>query len=197
MSESPSFVVPPAQGQQQQDTTVPRFYIKPVQNNFRSEQEGRPIFEDMEYVEIAIPGDMRAVVDRRVKPEDKARWPKYYEAFKANQEFFGEGLPLTEWSGVTRSQVEELRFFKIRTVEQLAAIDDANLAALGHGGRTLRSQAQAFLESAKGGEPAAKLIADGAAKDEKIKALEEEVSQMKAQLATLMKKDGANGPARD
>ena len=43
----------------------------------------------------------------RVKPEDKARWPNQYAAFKAEREQVADGYPLEMWSGVDRAQVED------------------------------------------------------------------------------------------
>ncbi|WP_395443572.1 hypothetical protein [Caulobacter sp. UC70_42] len=106
------------------DNARPRFYSKPVKNNFRSESEGRPVFEDKEFVEILVPGDRKTVVDTLVKDEHKRRWPREYAAFKAGQEVPVEGTPLEEWPQITRSQVEELKFAHIRTVEQLASLPD-------------------------------------------------------------------------
>lgn len=186
MSDVPAFITP-VQGQQT-DNTVPRFHIKAVQNNFRTEQEGRPIFEDFEYVEIWIPGDQRSVVDRRVKPDDRARWPNHYAAFKAEKEYIGEGLPLAEWSAVTRSQVEEMKHFKIFTVEQLANLSDAQLqGSFAIGGTALREQARAYVATAAGQAPTAKLIADGLAKDATITELKEQMTAMQAQIAALAK----------
>ena len=59
MSDEPDFVV---RDRNAADPAFARFYLKPVKNEFRSEAENRPIFEDLEYVEITLPGDRRSIV---------------------------------------------------------------------------------------------------------------------------------------
>lgn len=138
-------------GADKNDNARPRFYSKPVKNNFRSETEGRPVFEDKEFVEILVPGDRKTVVDTLVKEEHKRRWPREYAAFKAGQEVPVEGTPLEEWPQISRSQVEELKFAHIRTVEQLASLpDDALNRSVSMGGFALREKAQRHLEALKG-----------------------------------------------
>jgi len=60
-----------------------------------------------------------------------------------------EGTPLTEWTGITRSQAEELKFWNIRTVEQLAACSDQNTQNF-KGLATLKQSAQQYLDAASG-----------------------------------------------
>lgn len=151
------------------DNARPRFYIKSVKNNFRTETEGRPVFEDKEFVEILVPGDRKTVVDTLVKEEHKRRWPREYAAFKAGQEIPIEGTPLEEWPQITRSQVEELKFAHIRTIEQLAGLpDDALNRSVSMGGFALREKAQRHLEALKGSSQTEALAAESARKDEII-----------------------------
>jgi hypothetical protein len=172
---------------QEQDNTIPRFYIKAVQHNFRSQQEGRPIFEDKEYVQIIIPGDNRSEVDRQVQEQDKDRWPEAYRKFKEDGEQATDGTPLEQWPAVSVSQVAELKAKKIRTVEQLAGITDGQLNNLGLGARQLRDRAKAFLEAAAGNAPLdAALLREAK--------LQEEIDALKAQVASIISaKDQSNG----
>jgi hypothetical protein len=178
MSDQPNFVMPAAAGAP--DASFARFYLKPVQNNFRTEQEGRPIFEDKEYVEISFPGDRRSIVDRLVKAEDRTRWPQQYKAFKEDLEQVGEGLPLSEWAAMTRSQVEEYKFFRVRTLEQMAGISDGVLSDMPMGTRELRDQAQRWLAAAAGAQPTAALAAEVSRKDDRIVELEAQLAEARA-----------------
>ena len=72
----------------------PRFYMRPVQNKFKSKEEGRAIFEDIEYVEVIIAGDKNNKPHFKVTDEHKQRWPKQYEKFKAGQEQIPDGTRL-------------------------------------------------------------------------------------------------------
>lgn len=132
---------------------IPMFYTEPVHMEFLSKQLGKPRYEDRDFVKIIIPGDRRSMVVEPVNEDHKARWPKEYEAFKAGKELPLEGTPLANWpnSAITRSRVEELAYFNIRTVEQMADVTDAHLQNLGMGAYELRAVARKFLETARTG----------------------------------------------
>ena len=109
------------------DKLLVKFYIKARPDKGKTLEEGRPMFKDVEYIDIRIPGS-RDGVGRRATDDDKARFPLHYQAFKnRTDEEFVEGTLLTEWSLIGRSQAEELAFFNCRTVEQLAEMDDKDL----------------------------------------------------------------------
>lgn len=130
---------------------IPRFHTQTVHMTALSEKEGRPIYEEREFVEIIIPGDRRSRANEPVNDEHKARWPREYEAFRAGREVPLEGTPLANWPRVTRARVEELAYFNIRTVEQLAGVNDAQVQQMGMGTRTDREVARKFLETARTG----------------------------------------------
>jgi hypothetical protein len=132
---------------------IPQFFTEPVKMEFKSQQAGRPIFEEREFVRIIIPGDRRSMAVEPVNDEHRARWPKDYEAFTAGRAAPLEGTPLKEWpvSAMTASKAEELAFFNIKTVEQLAALNDGQLQNLGMGARELRERSRLWLSVAKSG----------------------------------------------
>lgn len=166
----------------EKDNTIPRFYLRAVQNEFRSHEEGRPIFEDLEYVEIIIPGNRGTVVDTLVKEEHRQRWPIAYARFKQGEAEVMEGTPIAEWPGVTRSQAEELKFLNIRTVEALANLDDHNLQrAVPMGGNALREKAKRYLLNAAGSAPAEALAAKVDDQAATIAALQQQVEALLAE----------------
>lgn len=176
---TPDFMV----GNDKSDTAIPRFSTRPVQNNFKTAQEGRPVFEDRDFVEILVPGDRKITWDGLVKEEHKQRWPRQYAAFKAQTELPLEGTPVEHWAAITRSQAEELKFAHVRTIEQLASLpDDALNKSVSMGGYALREKAQRHLEQLAGSAPMEKLAAENAAKDAKISTLE---AQMKDLIARM------------
>lgn len=137
------------------------FFIKPVENVRRSKEEGRPIFEDVEYVRIALPGDSK---NERVAPAHEMHYVSHakqqmtyaqrfraaYEAFKDEREDFVHGTPLSAVTFISPSQREELAQQKVRTVEQLAGLQDRAIARMGPGWRERVEQAQAFLKRSEG-----------------------------------------------
>ncbi len=141
---------------------IPQFFTEAVKLEFKSKQEGRPIFEEQEFVRIIIPGDRRAMAVEPVNDEHKARWPREYEAYRAGREAPVEGTPLSEWPSnqMNTARVQELAYFNIKTVEQLAAVNDAQLQNLGMGAREMRDRAKKFLEVATTGTgPIEKMMA--------------------------------------
>lgn len=139
---------------------IVRFYMRTVQDKTATEQAGCPKHKSVEYVEIRIPGDNRQVVDRPVRDSDKAQYRDAYMRFQAGEKEQVVGTALEDWPPIAKHVVEDLRALRIRTVEQLAAVSDGQLHALGMGGRALRDQAKAYLELAAGGAPISRLTAE-------------------------------------
>lgn len=176
MSDAPDFHVP---NRDQRDGARPRFYVEAVQNNFRTAQEGKPCFDEREMVHILVPGDRLTEHTSIVKEEHRRRWPEAYAAFKAGLEDPTTGTPLTQWPGVSVGQIEELRYAKVRTVEELAGLSDAAVAkTLPMGGMSLRDKAKRWIEAAEGAAPMEKLAAENVAKDARIAELEATVKDL-------------------
>lgn len=134
-----------------------QFFMKPTQNMLRTELEGRPIFDDLEYIEIWIPGDKTNINIRPVQLVDKDRFKAQYQLWKSNQQQ-ETGTPLALAPFLAPSQAEELSFFRIRTVEQLAGVAD-NLVAQMQGLTLLKQQAQEWLDMQTGSAALLKRIA--------------------------------------
>jgi hypothetical protein len=176
--------------------TVPMFYSEPVENTFRSKAEGRACFDEVEFVKLIIPGDRNNCPVKRVDDDDRQRWPKQYQAFKDGLEPPLDGTPLAGWPPINKSQVLELAFFHIKTVEQLAGVHDGQLQNLPMGSRELRSQAIAYIEVAKHGTaPLAVLVkrADEAEADNAL--LRQQMADMAERLDAMEKKRNARATA--
>lgn len=140
--------------QEKAGNEVVRFYLRPVVDKDKTREAGRPVHVETPYVEISNPGDRTNVVDRAVREFDKERYPRQWLAFQANKpQDSAVGTLLTAWGQLTPAVIEDLRYFKITTVEQLAGVTDANLTAMGMGARRHRQQAQEFIEAAKSSAP--------------------------------------------
>ena len=168
----------------ERDTAFAEFRLEPVKNNFRTEREGKPVFEDIEYVTIRVPGDRKTEWDGRVTAEHRGRFPREYAAFKAQQELPTEGTPLREWAPVTRSQVLELAAANVKTVEQLANLpDDLLNKSVSMGGFALRDKAKRFLDQAAGAAIGERLAAENAEKDAKIGDLQQQIDALREALS--------------
>jgi hypothetical protein len=149
-----------------------QFYMGFLRNQVKSEEQGRAIFDDVEFIRIHSPGDRTNIVDRPVRPSDKVRFAGQYERFKQGQEIQATGTPLSEWPIVTRGMAEELKYLGFQTVEQVAEANDA--ACSRHMGLTdLKKKAAAYLEVAKGNTAP-------------IEQLSKRVSEMQSQLESVL-----------
>jgi hypothetical protein len=125
-----------------------QFEEKPVLNTFRTEEEGAPTYDNVTFIEVMTPGSKNKHIERIFdeKSEWIKRFPTQWAAFKSEREQVPDGLPLTEWSVITKTEAMNLKGRNIHTVEQLAEVTDQNIALLDLGGRNLRNRAKAFLE---------------------------------------------------
>lgn len=164
--------------------SIVTFGIRPKQNEQRSKTEGRPIFDDVEYVEILVPGDKNNIVHRPVRAEDKERYARQYAAFKGGQGEKLSGTPLAEWPGISRSEVEELAYFNIRTLEQLASVGDGHLQRMGPL-LALRQRARDFLEKAKGDAPMAAMRTELEKRDNLIETQQQQIDELKRLVAEI------------
>lgn len=164
-----------------------RFTDLIFENAQRTREEGRPIFEEKCFIEIMSPGEpfpYREMVNERFKE----RFPKQWEAYQHRKtDVLVDGTPLTEWSGMARTAAEELKYFNIYTVEQLAAVPDNNLNNM-RGLSMLREKAQKFMEYADK-QAAANAAAEAqkreAEKEERINTLEQDLAKALAALEAL------------
>ena len=171
-----------ARGQQTGDETLlVKFYNKPIQDKGKSDEAGRPIFVEKVYIDIRQPGNRTSGVARPIRDTDKQRFPEHYRKFVARQDQdTHEGTPLSEWPGLTRGQVEEMKFFNVFTVEQLASVADSNASNF-RGLAQLKQKAAAFLKLAENNAAATALAASEAKNAEleaKIEALMERMDAM-------------------
>jgi hypothetical protein len=130
------------------------------------------------YIDIRQPGNRDWGVVAPATAQDFERFPLHYQKFMARQgQTFDEGTPLSEWPGISRTQVEELKFFNCLTVEHLASMSDANTSKF-HGMQMLKQKAKAYIELAKENS----VIDALAAANRRNEELEERLAKMEAML---------------
>lgn len=159
-----------------------KFEYKPLQDKKASLAEGRPIFKDTLYIDIRTPGD-RDGIRRPATERDIQRFSQHYELFmkRVGDADQVEGTPLTEWPQIGRSTVEELAFFHIKTVEQLANVSDSNAQNM-RGVAMLKQKAREWLEANKG---KAELEAQNAALQAELKVRDDRLAKLEAALAEM------------
>lgn len=146
--------------QDNQPLVVPFFYTTTVENPIKTKEAGRPIFDEIEMVEVRLAGE------RNFNPHFPAhsmwvreggeeityamRWADEYQRFKADPNHqTASGTPLEELTFLTAARRSELKALKIYTVEALAALEGPNLKVLAGEGYKLKEQAQAYLEKSR------------------------------------------------
>jgi hypothetical protein len=109
-----------------------KFEKREVQNADRTLEEGRPIFEEQIFIKIVVPGDALSEIDRKVRDEDKNRFPIQWANFmnRIGDEASYSGTSLKEWPLITSTQAEELRGIKFHTVESIAMATDQSIQKL-------------------------------------------------------------------
>jgi hypothetical protein len=157
------------------------FYMRPCLDRKASKEQNRAIYVEKEYIKIFTPGAVKySIVDRPVWPVDKARFKNQYASWKSGAAQARIGTPLAALAGtwVSLAQVEELKFFQIHTVEELANMSDG-IAQQFMGINTLREAAKQFLGA---GDATKKALAE---KDEQIAAMQKALEEMNARIATV------------
>lgn len=174
-----------------------RFILKPMLQRAESRTAGRPIYSEMEFIEIMVPGDKHTVVTRRVRDVDMRRFSRQYAAFKAGKTDQQVGTPLSSLPFMSAAKAEEYKFFHIATAEQLASTPDGSAAAnsvMGFQGD--KQKASAYIQMAAGNAPVLQLQEKLEEKDNQIAAMQEQMNQMNAKLAELATK-GSKRPAAE
>ncbi|MBF0625284.1 MAG: hypothetical protein HQL82_10830 [Magnetococcales bacterium] len=153
------------------------FFNQAVHNPHKSEQEGRPIFEDRAYVRIVTPGSRDEVV-RPVTLADQQRFVRQWERFQKLGAQSLEGTPLEQWPALGVGQVAEFKAQNIFTVEQLASLSDTGIANLGLGGREWTARARAFLDQASHNAGGERLAAENVRLRDEVQRLERRLDEL-------------------
>lgn len=154
-----------------------QFYTRAVKNEFKTSEAGRPIFDEVAFVKIIVPGDKNLIFDQPAEQVHIHRFPKQWDRYKAGQAQVTEGTPLEAVTWLTVGQVAEFKALNIFTVEQLADVPD-QLAQRFMGAFELRRKAQAFLEASKGEAATSKLAAELEKRDAQIAALQKQMEDL-------------------
>jgi hypothetical protein len=183
-----------------QQATTPRpgderlyvvFYPRTELNGFESKKEGRPIYHDVDYVRIHIPGDKFTIIDKKVGDEERTRFPQQWARYASTKTNSApEGFPLAEWAMITRSQAEELKHFHVFTVEQLATLPD-QYGQRFQGFFELRRKAIAYLAQAKDESFAAKVAVEN---DDLRKQIETQQQMMQKMSEAITQLQSAKEP---
>ena len=157
-----------------------KFYKRPVKLENESIEQGRPIFQEFDFIKILVPGDALTEIDTYVTEGHKTRFPIQWANYmnrQGSEESFS-GTPITEWPLISVSQAEELKGIKFHTVESVAHASDQQLQRIGMiagmSPHNFRERAKKFLNLAEESAQVSK-------RDEELAQLKEENAKIKAE----------------
>lgn len=181
MFDEPTHLARPDESRYAHDARLyVEFSREPVMHPGKSREAGRAVYEERDFVRIHVPGDKTSVVHRQVTEQDAQRFADRYAKWKAGQAEAVTGTPLSSLPTMTPSKVEEYKFFKITTVEQLADAND-NLGQKFMGFHSDKQRAKAFLEVAANNAPIERMNAELQKRDAEIENLRTMVEALQAQ----------------
>jgi len=155
-----------------------RFFTQSVQNSWKSQETGRPVFEPKDFIELIQPGERDKLV-REVRDEDKYRFPRKWEAYQAGLAQAPDGTPLSILYPSEPHIVDMMRLLVIHTIEQLAGLTEQGIQRLGMGGREHVARAKRYLE-------AAEKFSGVNAMQSALDAARDEIATLKAQVEQLL-----------
>lgn len=127
------------------------FYTKDVENAAKSQQAGRPIFENQVYVKIQHPGEPYNVIDRPATDHDKQRFAGTWNKFLMNRSQIPEGTPIGLLFPNNPAFAANLRGQGVYTIEQCANLSGHAIENIGRGAQEVVNRAKKYLESATKG----------------------------------------------
>lgn len=160
------------------------FFRKAVHMAYKSEQAGRPIFEDRDFIHIQQPGE-HDFQEREASRSDRARWPDKWQAYLEQREQTDEGTPLMTLFPSEPAIVEMMGALRVRTAEQLAGLSEEAMSNIGMGARSYVDRAKRFLQEAALSAPFSKMQAELDAKDSQIATLTDKLDQAIRRIETL------------
>ena len=169
-----------------------RFYERALPNSFQTEKQGRPIFDNIVFIEIHTPGNQLNIIDRPKIVQDELRFLTQWQHYVAthSDDPAKQGTPLSQWPLLDVAKVEMLRAMKFFTVEQIAYSSDEQINHLGMlagmSPLSFRDRAKAYLEVARDANVVSVKDAELKAAQAKIEAQEAEMTKMKEQMAQIL-----------
>jgi hypothetical protein len=176
-------------------SVIPVFREHAERNEAKSAAAGRPIFDDVDIVELRYPGrrdysvhpatafshwTVDPLTGEQIKVTYAERFQRQYQQFKSRNTQTKSGTPLDYATFLTEGMRASLKALNVYTIEMLAAVDGADLKNLGPGGRDMKNRAMAYLEDSDQRSGDTKMIAELEALRARNAAMEEDLQKLKA-----------------
>lgn len=181
-----------------------RFETIAKEDKKRSAAAGYYVADDVDYALVTPPGTKDVfkqevqtwlkqlavdVTQGRLPEAWLEQYRESYKRWKAGQEIPVNGTPLKGWLRISPAQQEACLAMGVRTVEDLATLNDEGLRRLGMGAVQLKQTAQAELQAAKDIGPLVKRNAD---LEQEVTVLKGSLANLQAQVELLLARDAAS-----
>ncbi len=148
-------------------------------NPAKTAAAGHPVHDEVHVAFLNVPGsrdETPAKVDEKFLFQHGAAYNRWLET----QEQPLDGLALEMWPPIPKSLVEDWKYFKVRTVQQLATLGDTQIQALGMGTREWQKKAKAWLEQAADHASSQRLVSENEKLKLDIERLTQQVNELGA-----------------
>lgn len=161
-----------------------RFERRSRRNAYKSEIEGRPIYEPIDYIKIQQPGERDQWVGP-VTEAHKARFPKQWEQYQKDTEQTPEGTPVSLLFPNEPHVIELLLDLKVQTIEQLAQLTEQAIDRLGMDGRKYVAKATAAMDKSEALREVTKLTHELTAAKDELSVLREANTALQGRMQAL------------
>lgn len=143
-----------------------QFETRTAEDRDSSIREGRYIAKNVDYV-LITPAGSKDIVERSAEewlkemnrkatqdppgynPIHAKHFNDLYEAWKENRELPESGTPIRGWQMLSPAEQENVISANVKTVEDLAVLNEQGLTRIGMGARALQSKAKDWLAAAQ------------------------------------------------
>jgi len=161
------------------------FYMRQHHSPQKSEQAGRPVFEDRIYARIHPPGERLNIVDRPASEADKRNFPREWQQFVTNAEQIGEGTPIEMLHPHQPSVGATLKAHGVHTIEKCAELSGVAIESIGMGGQKWHNDAVKYIAIASKGVGAAQFNKALDERDSEIRVLKQQLEMMRHEIERL------------
>jgi len=173
----------------------------------KSEEAGHYVSIDVDYVEIRQPGSVdsvkfpvdewlqqnkREIANGRLPAHFAQYYEKAYKAWKDGQEIPIEGTPIKGWQLIPPSQQQALLSTGMRTVEEVAQMNEDVQRRVGIGAAGIKLKAKHWLDAGKDRGPLSTKLA---ALELENAALKETINTLQANVKSLMEQQEQPQPS--
>lgn len=161
-----------------EEQLIVAFFPEPVINKFKSNNEGKPVYETKDFVSISHPGESLNVVKREATEQDKRRFARHWQMYLQGKSQAPDGVPLSLLFPASPHIVQTLRGYNIHTVEQLSNLSGTGISTVGMGAQEWVNGAKRYMEHANKGVNHHQFESALAAKDQEIATMKRQIAEL-------------------